>query len=212
MYVGARRAEYSGFVEREGGVAVATRFQSEQAVHFRRSRARSMLQNDPRGCIERTCADDSGQGSRRGTLIDERPGWIGEDEIERAALRDAPAKHRGVAGDHGRPRLQVERCNIGFDGEKGIAGRLDQNGLPGSSREGLEGQSPAAGVKIEHASPLDDTCRRQDPEQSLTHPIRGGSCSRPPRGTKGTRAMDPASDPHDRLLVSVLGIELQRFG
>lgn len=185
MPFGARRAEYSGFVECKGGVPVTTRFRPGQACHVRRRRARRVLENHPPGRMDRSSRDDSRQGARRGSFLDERPWGIREDEIEWAPLRDASAQDRGVTGEDRCALFEIQSRDVCPDGHEGFAGRFDQNGVRGPPGQGFERQRSASGVKIEDTSPVEDIRGREDTEERLAHTVRGGSRGAAPRTAEG---------------------------
>jgi hypothetical protein len=133
----AKRAEYSGFVECKGCVAVPTRIKPDQSVDVEGNRPGRVFEHHP--TLRRNPQVVSQRGERGDRVvmvergIEQGPRRVGENEIERGlgnGRSDASDRTRATETPHGlsdisrddpSPVFDAERCDVCPEGNERVA-------------------------------------------------------------------------------------------
>lgn len=199
VYVRARRAEYSGFVECKGRVAVSARFAAKEASYIGGRGAPCVLEHHPSSIRHRAGEGEVGERFRGYTGVDHGPGRIGEHQVERPFDRNPAHDARDVALDPASDSTASERLDIRSEHLDGLGRTLDEQGSLGAPRESFDCERTRSCVQIEHASPREDPRRRKNPEERLPDTIRRRPGRAPARRMQCPRPIDPAGDTHGTL-------------
>ncbi len=196
-YVRARRPHYTGFVEREGRVAIPARFEPDQGGPLRGGGAGGVLEDQPPAFAQRSGANEVRERLRRLARIDQRPGRIGKNEIVGAPRRNAGRRAMDVGKDQPRAMADPERFDVRAERRDGLPRRFDDDDGGRTARERFESQCTRARVEVEHARAIDCARRGQDPEEGLAHPIRSGTRGLSARSAKCARPIHAARYAHE---------------
>ena len=188
VYVRARRAEYSGFVECKGRVAVSARFAAKEASYIGGRGAPCVLEHHPSSIRHRAGEGEVGERFRGYTGVDHGPGRSantrsnGPSTATRRTTRATSPWIQRATRPHPRDSTFARSTWM-------ASGERSTSKARSAPRERASiASAPVPAYRIEHASPREDPRRRKNPEERLPDddPTSAGSRARAAHAVSAT--------------------------
>jgi hypothetical protein len=191
--------KYTNFEKRERGIAIDARFYRLgmlYTLNIRRTITDGVLEDRQGAGSERSGIAQSRQHPLWSSILDERPRWIGHDEIEWALRHDSVNGASYVPGDETRLSGHPERLDVRANGRESTGRGLHENRGGRTARNGFERKRSCSRIEIEHPCSIEDAFVFQNGKERLAHAIRRRACLLSPWGPERPRTMDPTGDAH----------------